>query len=442
MQREGSFKEFVRYALWNILGMIGISCYILADTFFVSKGLGTAGLAALNLAIPVYSFIHGSGMMLGMGAATRYTIYQSQGQKKQANTIFTTVIYLGVAFTIFYFLIGIFLAEPIAEILGADEQTFSMTYTYLRVLLLFSPAFLFHDILLCFVRNDGQPKLSMAAMVTGSLSNILLDYVFIFPLQMGIFGAVLATSMAPIIGISVLSRHWWKKRNRFHLIRIKIHKENVSRILILGFPSFIAELSSGIVIIVFNMIILGLQGNIGVAAYGVIANLSLVVVSLYTGLSQGVQPLISRAYGSGNQAAVNRFLFYAITSVLVTSCIVYFMVFTFAQPITAAFNNENNLQLQQIAVSGLKLYFTSVWFVGFNILICVFFTSVNYAFPAHVISLARGLVVIVPMAFLFSYSFGMLGVWLAFPATELIVFLFGMVLYIIWKKRRASENII
>lgn len=185
-----------------------------------------------------------------------------------------------------FFLAGLFLSPQITALLGADSQVAAMTQTYLKMILLFAPAFILNDILVCFVRNDGNPRLSMLAMLGGSMANILLDYVFIFPLGMGIFGAVLATGLAPLISIAIMSGHWMGKNKGFHLAKTEIQGQTALLILSLGFPSLITEVSSGIVIIVFNVIILGLKGNVGVAAYGVIANLSLVVISIFTGIAR------------------------------------------------------------------------------------------------------------------------------------------------------------
>ena len=138
---------------------------------------------------------------------------------------------------------GFFLSGDITSLLGADRAVFSMTKTYLRVIMLFAPAFILNDICICFVRNDGNPRLSMFAMLTGSLSNIILDYLFIFPLDMGIFGAVLATGMAPVISMLVLSIHWLKGKNRFHLQKTGMSPELIFSILPLGFPSLITELA-------------------------------------------------------------------------------------------------------------------------------------------------------------------------------------------------------
>ena len=181
--------------------------------------------------------------------------------------------------------------------------------------------------------------------------------------------------------------------------------------------------------IVFNVLILKLEGNTGIAAYGVIANISLVVVAVYTGIAQGVQPLISTFYGAGNCKQARTVLRYAMTTLLTVSCVVYLLIFVFAQPITALFNSENNMELKHIAETGLKLYFISIPFVGYNIILANYFTSIEKALPAHILSLLRGLVLIIPMTFLLSALWKMTGVWLTYPITEFIVALLGAVIY-------------
>ena len=435
--RSSNLQEFFRYTTLSVLGTLGVSCYILADTFFVSKGLGTNGLAALNLAIPVYNFIHGTGLMLGMGGATKFSICKSRGEQNEINRIYTNTVYLGVLFSAAFFLLGLFFSNSLALLLGADKNVFQMTDIYLKWLLLFAPAFIFNDIFLCFVRNDDGPRLSMIAMLTGSIGNIILDYIFIFPMQMGIFGAIFATGLSPIISILIMLPHWTKKKNSFHFIKAKISCKIWGQGLALGFPSFVAQLSSGIVMITFNAIILNMEGNTGVAAYGIIANLSLVIVAVYTGIAQGIQPLISNFYGQGKARQMGEILRYAMITMLSISGIVYLLIVLFADPITSVFNSENNVQLQQIALTGLKLYFTSSPFVGYNIILAIFFTSIEKPIPAHILSLLRGLILIIPMAFFLSAVWKMNGVWLTYPITELFVAMLG---YTIYKKFKTNTQ--
>lgn len=424
-------KEYAKYTSLNVLGMLGLSCYILADTYFVAKGLGSSGLAALNLAIPVYSFIHGTGLMLGMGGATWFSIFKSQGVRERKDQVFFHTTILACCFAVLFVVAGLTGSRGLTTLLGADRIVFEMTQTYLKVLLLFSPAFLVNDLLLCFVRNDGAPQLAMAAMLGGSFSNIVLDYVFIFLFQMGIFGAVFATGLAPVISLAILSPFFLRHKNSFHLKkstagnRFKIGWHLVVQILAGGIPSLVAELSSGIVIIVFNVIILSLQGNTGVAAYGVVANLSLVVVSVFTGIAQGIQPIVSKYFGMGETKKRQVIFRYAVFTVIVLSGLIYLGMSVGAEQVATVFNSEGNQELQKIAVEGIRLYFIGIVFAGFNIVSAIYFTSTDQAKPANLISLLRGFVLIVPFAFLMSGLFGITGLWLTFPLTEFLVAIIG-----------------
>ncbi len=423
--RKSVGAEFARYTIFNILGMTGLSCYILADTFFVSRGLGTNGLAALNLALPVYSVVHGCSLMLGMGGATKYAICKGQNDPERMDAVFMNTVYPAVILAVCFVLAGLFASRQITMFLQADAEVAEMTRIYLQMILFFSPVFLSNDILHCFVRNDGEPRLSMMAMLASSFSNIVLDYVFIFPLHMGIFGAVFATGIAPVISLLILSRYLLGKKKGFHFRRVRPEPALIKSEVSLGIPSLVIELSSGVVMVVFNLILLRLAGNVGVAAYGVIANLSLVMTAVYNGLAQGMQPLLGRAYGKGDIQARKQVFTYGLMTVLLLSIIVYVGMYCFADPITAVFNSEKNAKLQKIAAAGIRLYFISVPFTGFNIVVSTYFTSMEKALPAQAISMIRGFLLILPMAYVLSMLAGLTGVWMAVPITEAAVCLLG-----------------
>ncbi len=428
-------RQFLKYTTLSILGTMGISCYILADTFFIAQGLGTDGLAALNLAIPVYNFIYGTALMLGMGGAIKFAILKSQGNQNQINTVYTNTIYLAVIFSAVFILLGIFGSGTLARLLGAEGVVFEMTKTYLKWLLIFSPAFIINDIFLCFLRNDEAPQLSMIAMLIGSFSNIVLDYIFIFPMGMGILGAVLATGASPVVGIILMSQHWKTKKNSFHLAKEKMNLGVVKQNLSLGFPSLIGQVAPGITMIVFNFLILSLEGNTGVAAYGVIANISIVIIGVFNGIAEGVQPLVADSYGNGNRKEIKSLHKYSMIMMAVIAIVIYVLIYVFADPITSIFNSEQSMKMQELAVIGLKLYFTSMIVAGYNIIITVFFTSTERVLPAQVLTLLRGIVLIVPLSFLMAKIWGMNGIWMTFPVTELVVAMIGCMLY-----RRKVEN--
>lgn len=437
MKEQSVFRTFFRYTSLNVLGMMGLSCYILADTYFIAKGLGNNGLTALNLAIPVYNLMQGLGLMIGMGGATKFSITRSRIGEEKNNEIFTQALCFALFLSLLFVLTALLFAGPLASLLGANEEVFAMTKTYVRVLLLFSPLFFLNNLCLCFVRNDGNPHLSMAAMVTGSFSNIILDYVFIFPLHMGIFGAILATGMAPGISLIVLSAHFIRRKNSFRPGRIRLSLNMQREIAFLGNASLITELSSGVVIVVFNFIILGLAGNVGVAAYGVIANISLVITAIFTGIAQGIQPIVSQNYGLQRMGHVKTVLRYGLITAVLFAILIYAASFAAAPQIVALFNEENNLTMAAIAEAGIPLYFLAFAFAGINIIASVYFGSVNCPKQSFVISILRGLFVIVPVAFLLSRLLGMNGIWLSFPVTEALVCLLSI--FFLRRNRKAGQ---
>lgn len=428
LQDKSLLKDFAKYVSQNVLGMVGMSCYILADTFFIADCLGADGLTALNLAIPAYGLMVGLGLMLGMGAATRYTIAGGGTRKNPQTGIFSQAMYYFAGISMLFLAVAIFFMDPLVRVLGADAGVYEVTHCYLQTVLLFAPCFLLNNIMLCFIRNDGNPRLAMIGMLLASLSNVVLDYVFMYPLQMGIFGAAFATGLAPLLSLLVLSRHILKKQHGFAFRWHRPSLKQFADISALGASALVTELSSGVVILVINKIILSLSGNIGVAAYGVIANLALVVVSIFNGISQGIQPLLSRAYANDRLDQAKNVFHLALVTALAVAALVYAVTFFFAEGLVQVFNSEGNAMLAQIAEPGLRIYFLGFFFVGINIIAASYFSALSQPKYGFLISTLRGFAVPVPVVFLLSSWLGLFGVWAAYPCGELLVF--GLTVYL------------
>ncbi len=433
--------SFAKYVSLNMLGMLGLSCYILADTFFVSAALGTPGLAALNLAIPVYSLISGVGLMLGMGGGAWYGALKVRGSREEQNRVFTETLALGGFFSSVFLLAGIFLAEYMAGILGASDLILSMTAAYLRTILCFSPCFLLNNILLAFLRNDGAPRLAMAAMLAGSFSNILLDYLFLFPLRWGMFGAAFATGLSPVIGIAVLSTGLWKGNRGFSVVAGRMSLRLAVKICGAGLSALVTEFSSAVTLAVFNLLFLRLAGNTGVAAYGIVANLALVETALFTGEAQGIQPLVSHVYGLGEKEEERRLLKKGAVLALFLSMVLYGIVFFNAEFLTRVFNGEQDPVLAQMAEQGMRLYFTGYFLGGFNILASAFFSASGKEKSGFLVSMLRGILALLPSAILFSMVGGTTGLWLSFPASELLGFVCFLALYGAARKKDRSAGL-
>jgi Na+-driven multidrug efflux pump len=258
-------------------------------------------------------------------------------------------------------------------------------------------------------------------MVTGSFSNIALDYIFLFPLSMGMFGAALATGLALVLSVCVLSLHFWKKKNQFWLSRCKLSIIKTAKIMLLGSSAFITELSFAIALITFNLTILTITGNTGVAAYGIVANIAIIAICIFVGVAQGIQPLVSKGYAAGDSFLLKQTLKYAITVVSILALVIYGVIFFQSANIASIFNSESNAELALLATTGLKIYFIGILFAGINIVVAAFFSAIANAKTGLIISILRSCVIIIPMVLFLSAILRMNGVWLAFVITEFLV---------------------
>lgn len=433
--KDNILKDFAKYVSLNVISMIGMSFYILADTFFIANGVGSIGLTGLNLVLPLWSLVSGIGLMIGMGAGIRYSIQRGKNNEKGANRVFTHAILMGLIIGIIITIIGLIFSYDIVRILGADEIVAPLAGDYLKTLLSFSCIFILNNIVTAFVRNDNEPNLAMIAMILGSLSNIVLDYVFIFPLKLGMFGAALATGTTPILSLLILSIHFIRKKNNFKIIKCKFSLLDIKTIISLGIPSFITEFSSGIIILLFNFTILGISNNTGVAAYGIIANLALIVVSIFTGIAQGIQPIISKSYGEGKIKNTKTIFKYGLITAISLGIGCYFVGIKFSEEIVNLFNSEGDKVLLSMAIEGIRVYFIAFIIMGINIVTTSFFASINKAKESFIISIMRGLIVVIPLILLLPKLFGMTGVWLTIPLTEVITLIISIIFYLKYRKR-------
>lgn len=410
-------KEFFRYAGLNSLGMLGVSIYILADTYFIAKVLGGVGIAALNQALPIYSLIHGFGLMIGVGGASRYQIAQGRGDRSRSQQAWSVAIKLALGLGILFMVLGLVASPAIAGLMGAQGVTKPAAGTYLKVCLLFAPFLLLNNVVHSFLRNFAQPKLAMWAMLAGSFGNIILDYIFMFPLGWGIFGAALATCLAPIISLLIMAPGLRGQAIKPGGIPLKL----VMDITKLGQPALITELATALVLLTFNWIILGLAGHQGVAAYGIVANLSFVVQCLFNGISLGSQPLLSSAYGRGAWQEERYLVGLGLLTILGLSGLLYAFTNTFQGFIVSQFNPAGDAIIAQLAGDGLILYFAGFFLAGLNIFFATYLGAVEQPARAFAIVMARGILINLPMVIILSQVLGMTGVWLSHPVTELAV---------------------
>lgn len=427
-------KEFAKYVSLNILGMVGMSCYILADTYFISKSQGTLGIAALNLVLPLYNIIYGIGDMIGIGSAIQYSITKIRDNNDAECYLFNALVFtamLGLVFT----MIGLFAPEKLLRMLGADDAVIMTGKEYTRIFMTFGPVFMWNMVANAYCRNDHAPMVSMLSTLISSLFNIVFDYVLMFPLGMGMKGAALATALSPVLGIAICMSHFLSKKSN---VKLKICAPSFKRLLRscqVGISAFVGHVSAGVITIVYNYIILSIVGNTAVAAYGIIANIALVVIAVFNGLSNGCQPLVSRDYGAGKHDNVKTLKNLSFFVSLVLSVILYAVIFLNADTLIGIFNSENDQELYHYAHLGVRLYFIGIIFASVNIIGASFFSATNQAKNASVISLLRGFVLIVVFAGIFSKLFSLNGVWISYAAGEAVT---TWVMFILLSKKQQA----
>ena len=417
--------------------MLGLSLYVLADTFFIANGVGKDGLIALNLALPAFNGgINAIGLLIASGIGAVYSIHIGRNEHRQGQEIFTATFFFALIIGIILTLVGIFFSKDIVYLLGARGEMIALSNDYIKVLLIFSVPFIINNVMICMVRNDGEPRLAMIAMLSGSLANIVLDYIFIYPMDMGMFGAALATGIAPVLSLIILSTHFIRGKNNFTFVRGRVKIRKILRVITIGIPASITEFSSGIVILLFNLVIIGITGEIGVAAYGIIANISLVFTAIFTGIGQGIQPIISTCYGAGDSKKINKTLKYAIILALTLGIAFYVICITLSDEIISAFNAEGDLQLLDLTRDGMGIYFLSTILMGMNIVIITFFSSIAMPRPSLITSILRGIILIIPALLILPLFFGINGVWLTIPIAEAITLIIGIWLTSIYFRKK------
>ena len=276
-------RNFARFVLPNVLAMVGTSCYVIADTYFISVAEGSDGIAALNLVLPLYGLLFALGSMTGTGSATRFALLNATGNAEGRDYFFNSVFW-SVCLSFPFLVAGIFFPDKVLQLLGADGNLVMLGKDYTRIVLCFSPFFIVNYTFTAFVRNSGSPGIAMAATVVSGAFNIAADYVFMFPFGMGMGGAALATGISPVISIVICLTGLLKKRDLFRLSFRCVSFVKLIKSWSLGVSAFVGEISVSLTTLIFNFILLGLAGNTAVAAYGVISNTALVVTAMLSAI--------------------------------------------------------------------------------------------------------------------------------------------------------------
>lgn len=426
-------KEFLEYASFGVISMIGVALFILADTYFIANGIGPTAIAALNVAVPVSSILHGVGWLIGVGGSTIYAIARGKGETNQANAIFTfTVKLAAIGATLLSVVLVVFHA-PILNFFGASSQTFELAKDYYLVHAFYGPFFILSNVFISFIRNDYNPRLATIATLIGGFSNIVFDYVFIYLFGWAMVGAAFATILSPAISLVVLSIHLRYPKRQLHFAPVQFDWHRITQIVTIGFSSFFNEISSGIVVVIFNISMLYFVGDIGVASYGIVYNINVIAILIFQGMANGIQPLISRYHGMEAFDKVKRVVTYGIVSMFVVATVMLSTNLLLSDFLINLFNSTGHSQMQALANQGLRYFSIAFIFASFNILTVFTLAAVEKSRASIFLSLLRGLLIIPPAMVILGNLYGLTGVWstiILAEATTALVSIFFMARYL------------
>lgn len=433
---ENNKNLFYKYVFLNIISMLGVSAYILVDTIFISKGMGEDGLTALNLVIPIFNVLSSFQFMLAIGGSTTYAIVRARGNVIKSNSIFTHVILFAFFLGSLCTLGGVLFSDKITYLLGARDHIMELAQPYLKIILSFSLLFIYNTIFIVFMRNDYKPKVAMLAGLLGNLLNIIFDYILIIKLEMGMVGAALATVSSPILGLLIMSPYILTGNTGFKLIKCKFSLRLLVTSLFPGLSVFINDMTSAVKIAVFNYLFLKLLGNIGVASYGIIANFTVLFFACFYGVGEGVQPLISTSYGKNKYEEVIHFIKKGYMVSMGIGVLFFILTNTYLNQLIALFNWNNNPELFNLTKVGLQIFLISLLFAGQSICGMLFQAAMGKSVNALVLSLLRGFIFTVPLAYIMGEYFGYKGVYWSIVISELLTFLVNLYIY-----QRSKRNL-
>ncbi len=437
--QTGIPQLFFRLFIPTLMGLLFGSLLNVADGIFVGRGVGSDALAAVNIVGPIFLITTGVSLMFASGVSIVAAIHLSKGNVKAANINVTQA--LTIPFVIMALLMGILVMFPyeVTLLFGGSERLVPYVSDYLRYC---APGIVMCVILfvgMFVVRLDGSPNYVMGVSIFDSILNIILDYLFIFPLDMGIKGAAVATSIASSISALLMIGYFVKGSRQIHLYRpkfspkaLRLTLRNAGYMVKLGASTFIGETAISCMMIVGNFMFMDYLQEDGVAAFSVACYLFPLVFMVGNAVAQSAQPIISYNHGLGNTNRVRHTFRISITVAIVAGTLIT-LLGVFGGDLLAGIFLEPGIRAWQIAAEGLPLYALSCGFFTLNLVLIGYYQALEKPRPATTFMLLRGYILIIPVFILLPVIMGIRGLWLATPLSEAITFL-CIIVYFFGKK--------
>ncbi len=410
----------------TLLGMISVSAVTTIDGIFVGHGVGSDGIAAVNICVPLLMIMTGLGLMVGVGSSVIAAVYLSKGERMLARASITHAIVFVTVLTFVSVLLILLFPERIARVLGASDHLMPMVIDYL---VWFAPSLIFElwiAVSMFALRLDGVPKLGMWCSITAAVVNIFLDWLFIFPFGWGVMGAAFATTLSCAAGAAVAM--WYQlfraRDTRLHAIRISRKRmmfffKNIAEQCKIGSSALLGEATMAILMFVGNHVFMRYLGDDGVGAFGVSCYYMPFVFMIGNAIAQSAQPIISYNFGINNQVRIRSAFRISLLTAFICGAIATIAFTLCPKLLVGLFLNLDN-QAAQIAVHGFPLLGTAFIFFILNIAVIGYYQSMEQVRKATIFSILRGFVFMVPSFIFLPKLLGINGIWLALCLSEVM----------------------
>lgn len=438
-------KLFRKLLLPTLLGMVFSAVFVITDGIFVGQGIGSDALAAVNISAPIFLVNTGIALMFGIGASVVASIHLSKGKVKVARINITQAVVVCSLLIVALVTLLMFNIEPISRWLGCSDRLLPLTTKYI---LWFAPFLPFSALLnsgLFYIRLDGSVNYAMICNIVAAVINMALDFVLIIICGLGMFGAAIATSIGYVIGASLILIYLLQKRRKLHLCRVKLSKKsmqltmrNIGYMCRLGFSTFLCQLSVAIMMFLGNIQFMRYFNEDGVAAYSIACYLFPIGYMVNNAIAQSAQPIISYNYGASQPERVLKAFRLALKTAVLFGLAAFFILSLLARPVALLFVHSDTLAYQY-AIKGLPLFASGFIFFGINMVAIGYFQSVEREWPANLVTIIRGYVLMILCFWLLPILCGFNGLWLAIPTADLLTFFLVIAIYYFGKTKNVHS---
>lgn len=440
-------KLLFNYATPAIIAMASSSLYHLIDSAFVGHGVGGAAIAGMAITMPIMNIGAAFGAMVGIGAGARISLRLGEGNKAAAEKTLCNAVILNIiiGFTIMAVMLT-FLDKILVLFSGgkASAETLAYAKDFMQIILLGNVTMHLYLGMNDMIRASGNPRKSMAIMLTSVAVNLALNPLFIFVFDWGIRGSAAATVIAQFVSFLIALSHFCSKKSFLHFKRGAFHFDwkIVGNILSIGLAPFLMNICASIVVAFVNTAMLKYGGaDLYVSAYGIVNRIALLFIMVVQGLNQGMQPIVGYNYGAKNYGRVRKAVYMTICCGVAFATVGFILGETIPDVIARAFvdsNNGDDRLIVEAATEGLRIVLSVFPLVGFQVVVGGFFQYIGKAPLAIFISLTRQLLFLLPLLWFLPRQFGAEGVWISMPIADTASIILAAVLFV-WQIRKIKQ---